>query len=180
MENVFDPKWPSSGHYKKCDFENEYIERAEKVSAIVSIRRGRGAGRAFVTRSQLPLNILLPPFACFWSSSLGKKCCYDPAFHFECWDRSFSLLVWKVIRLFAPPPPSPSYWRQTRLGVGQRDGWHFRLFNWPSYIEIEQMACSTPSWCTHGLTISIAVPDVCTGRPSSLWEPWTTFSYVAN
>ena len=52
-------------HYKKCDFENEYIERAEKVSAIVSIRRGRGTGRAFVTGSQLPPNILLPTFACY-------------------------------------------------------------------------------------------------------------------
>ena len=76
-------------HYKKCDFENEYIERAEKVSAIVSIRRGQGTGRAFVTGSQLPPNILLPTFACYWSSSLGKKCCYDPAFHFEFWGRPF-------------------------------------------------------------------------------------------
>ena len=76
-------------HYKKCDFENEYIERAEKVSAIVSIRRGRGTWRAFVTGSQLPPNILLPTFACYWSSSLGKKCCYDPAFHFEFWGRPF-------------------------------------------------------------------------------------------
>ena len=179
MENVFHPNWTSSGHYKKCDYKNEYIERAEKVSAIVSIRRERGTGRAFVTGSQLPPNIFLPTFACFWSSSLGKKCCYDPAFHFECWGRSFSLLVWKVIRLFVPPPP-PSNWRQTRLGVGQRDGWHFRLFNWPSCIEIEEMACSTPAWRTNGLTINIVLPDVCTGSPSSLSEPWTTLSYLAN
>ena len=90
---------------QKCDFENEYIERAENVSAIVSIRRGQGSGKAFVTGSQLLPIIFLPTFACYWSSSLGKRCCYDPAIHFEFWGRPFSLVVWKVTRLFGPPPP---------------------------------------------------------------------------
>ena len=25
--------------------------------------------------------------------------------------------------------------------------------NWPSFIEIGETACSTPAWCTHGLTL---------------------------
>ena len=25
--------------------------------------------------------------------------------------------------------------------------------NWPSFIEIGEIACSTPAWCTHGLTL---------------------------
>ena len=25
--------------------------------------------------------------------------------------------------------------------------------NWPSFIEIGEMACSAPAWCTHGLTL---------------------------
>ena len=97
-------------HYKKCDFENEYIERAEKVSAIVSIRRGRGAGRAFVTGSQLLPIIFLPTFACYWSSLLAKSIVMTIhlvllwAIHFEFWGRPFSLVFWKVTRLFATPP----------------------------------------------------------------------------
>ena len=27
--------------------------------------------------------------------------------------------------------------------------------NWPSFIEIGEIACSTPAWCTHGLTLKI-------------------------
>ena len=26
--------------------------------------------------------------------------------------------------------------------------------NWPSFIEIGEIACSTPAWCTHGLTLN--------------------------
>ena len=26
--------------------------------------------------------------------------------------------------------------------------------NWPSFIEIREIACSTPAWCTHGLTLN--------------------------
>ena len=25
--------------------------------------------------------------------------------------------------------------------------------NWPSFIEIGEIACSTPAWCTYGLTL---------------------------
>ena len=25
--------------------------------------------------------------------------------------------------------------------------------NWPSFIEMGEIACSTPAWCTHGLTL---------------------------
>ena len=25
--------------------------------------------------------------------------------------------------------------------------------NWPSFIEIGEIACSRPAWCTHGLTL---------------------------
>ena len=25
--------------------------------------------------------------------------------------------------------------------------------SWPSFIEIAEIACSTPAWCTHGLTL---------------------------
>ena len=28
--------------------------------------------------------------------------------------------------------------------------------NWPSFIEIGEIACSTPAWCTHGLTLKTA------------------------
>ena len=28
--------------------------------------------------------------------------------------------------------------------------------NWPSFIEIGEIACSTPAWCTHGLTLNVA------------------------
>ena len=27
--------------------------------------------------------------------------------------------------------------------------------NWPSFIEIGEIACSTPAWCTHGLTLKL-------------------------
>ena len=27
--------------------------------------------------------------------------------------------------------------------------------NWPSFIEIGEIACSTPAWCTHELTLKI-------------------------
>ena len=27
--------------------------------------------------------------------------------------------------------------------------------NWPSFIEIGEIACSTPAWCTHGLTLNV-------------------------
>ena len=37
MENVFHPNGTSSVIIKKCNFENEYIERGDKVSAIVSV-----------------------------------------------------------------------------------------------------------------------------------------------
>ena len=30
--------------------------------------------------------------------------------------------------------------------------------NWPSFIEIGEIACSTPAWCTHGLTLKPLVP----------------------
>ena len=26
--------------------------------------------------------------------------------------------------------------------------------NWPSFIEIGEIACSAPAWCTHGLTLN--------------------------
>ena len=29
--------------------------------------------------------------------------------------------------------------------------------NWPSFIEIGEIACSTPAWCTHGLTLKMFV-----------------------
>ena len=29
--------------------------------------------------------------------------------------------------------------------------------NWPSFIEIGEIACSTPAWCTHGLTLKFLV-----------------------
>ena len=28
--------------------------------------------------------------------------------------------------------------------------------NWPSFIEIGEIACSTPAWCTHGLTLNLS------------------------
>ena len=28
--------------------------------------------------------------------------------------------------------------------------------NWPSFIEIGEIACSTPAWCTHGLTLKLS------------------------
>jgi len=162
----------------------EWIHRESWKSVCNCLySKGAGDGEGFRNRISITSHHFASYFCMFLKSSLGKKCCYDPAFHFECWGRSFSLLVWKVIRLFAPTapfPPSPSNWWQTRLGVGRRDGWHFRLFNWPSCIEIEEIACSTAAWCTHGLTINIVLPDVCTGRPSSISEPWTTLSYLAN
>ena len=30
--------------------------------------------------------------------------------------------------------------------------------NWPSFIEIGEIACSTPAWCTHGLTLKPLTP----------------------
>ena len=27
--------------------------------------------------------------------------------------------------------------------------------NWPSFIEIGEIACSAPAWCTHGLTLKM-------------------------
>ena len=43
VENVFHPNWNLSATIKR-EFKNEYIERAEKVSARVTIRRAAGDG----------------------------------------------------------------------------------------------------------------------------------------
>ena len=31
--------------------------------------------------------------------------------------------------------------------------------NWPSFIEIAEIACSTPAWCTHGLTLNSCITN---------------------
>ena len=32
--------------------------------------------------------------------------------------------------------------------------------NWPSFIEIGEIACSTPAWCTHGLTLKLGASEL--------------------
>ena len=32
--------------------------------------------------------------------------------------------------------------------------------NWPSFIEIGEIVCSTPAWCTHGLTLNTLLSKV--------------------
>ena len=32
--------------------------------------------------------------------------------------------------------------------------------NWPSFIEIGEIACSAPAWCTHGLTLKANIKGV--------------------
>ena len=40
------------------------------------------------------------------------------------------------------------------------------IVNWSSFIEIGEIACSTPAWCTHGLTLKDNCVDI--GSSSSI------------
>ena len=42
--------------------------------------------------------------------------------------------------------------------------------NWPSFIEIGEIACSTAAWCTHGLTLN-AFPSFLVEGSTDLFLP---------
>ena len=96
--------------------------------------RLRGRLEVLLKTGQYHLNLLyweLPTFAFCWSIFLGKNL--------------VNLVGWAISYLKVPnyePVCLFEFWG--------------RAFNWPSFIEIGEIACSTPAWGTHGLTLKPA------------------------
>ena len=49
--------------------------------------------------------------------------------------------------------------------------------NWPSFIEIGEIACSTPAWCTRGLTLNPTIKKGLVYKEALLLRRWGLLGY---